>query len=73
MCAVYSSPMLRARQSASIAARASGLPIRGFSAGLIEVRTSYQGQPNSILKPSFSFYHPKAAEDDETMEEVSTA
>lgn len=38
--------------------------------GLLEVRTAYQGEPNSILKPGFSFYEPKRDEADESMEDV---
>jgi broad specificity phosphatase PhoE len=37
---------------------------------LIEVRTSYEGQSNAILKQGFSFYEPKPHPDDEGMEDV---
>jgi broad specificity phosphatase PhoE len=34
------------------------------------VRTGYQGSPNSILVPGFSFYEPLKAPGDETMAQV---
>jgi broad specificity phosphatase PhoE len=37
---------------------------------LLEVQTGYQGSPNSILKPGFSFYEPRRSPEDESMEDV---
>lgn len=37
---------------------------------LLEVRTAFQGSPNSILNPSFSFYEPRKDPGDETMDDV---
>jgi broad specificity phosphatase PhoE len=68
--AIYTSPLLRARQTAEIISRYhAGLRVRSSSA-LIEVRTSYQGEPNAILKPGFSFYDPAHSPNDETMDEI---
>lgn len=64
---VYTSPLLRARETAATIARYHpGVRMR-VARGLIEVKTSYQGQPNSILKPGFSFYEPRLTDGDETM------
>jgi broad specificity phosphatase PhoE len=68
--AIYTSPLLRARQTAEIISRYhAGLRIRSSSA-LVEVRTSYQGEPNTVLKPGFSFYDPVHSPNDETMQEI---
>lgn len=68
--AIYSSPLLRARQTSEIiGARLPGAAVHTDSR-LTEVRTGYQGESNRILKPGFSFYDPRAHEDDETMEDV---
>jgi broad specificity phosphatase PhoE len=68
--AIYSSPLLRARQTAAaIAQSLPHVPVRGSSL-ILEVRTGYQGQPNSLMKPGFSFYEPLVNESDESMEAV---
>lgn len=68
--AIYSSPLLRARQTAAVISRYHPrTPVR-FSRKLLEVRTSYQGKPNTILKPGFSFYHPVNDPADETMDDI---
>jgi broad specificity phosphatase PhoE len=68
--AIYTSPLLRARQTAeTLAAFHPDVRVRR-DRSLIEVRTSYQGMPNSILKQGFSFYDPKPNADDETMQEI---
>lgn len=70
LSAIYTSPLLRARQTAqALTQYHPGVPLH-VTRKLLEVRTSYQGEPNSILKPGFSFYEPKRAEDDESMEDV---
>lgn len=68
--AIYSSPLLRARQTATVIAESlPAVPVRQ-SKLILEVRTGYEGKPNSILKPGFSFYEPRVAESDESMEGV---
>jgi probable phosphoglycerate mutase len=70
VAAIYSSPLLRARQTAAIVSQYHPrVPVRR-AAELIEVRTGYQGEPNSILKKGFSFYEPKNQPDDETIQDV---
>ncbi len=67
---IYSSPLLRARQTAEVIAQSlPGVPVRQ-SKLILEVRTGYEGKPNSIMKPGFSFYEPMVAESDESMEVV---
>ena len=68
--AVYSSPLLRARQTAAILRRHLPGVLAANSRALVEVRTSYQGSPNSILQPGFSFYEPRHHPDDESIQEV---
>src|SRR5947209_13079623 len=70
--AIYTSPLLRARQTAEIIARESPGAVLRRSKSLIEVLTGYQGSPNSILVSGFSFYTPLKREGDETMSDVLT-
>jgi broad specificity phosphatase PhoE len=67
---VYTSPLLRARQTARVLKHYHPSAQIRTSQDLIEVRTSYQGSPNSILKPGFSFYDPVRDPNDETMEQI---
>lgn len=67
---LYSSPLLRARQTAALIQRSINVEHVQYSRNLLEVRTAYQGSPNSILKPGFSFFDPRKADTDETMEDV---
>jgi broad specificity phosphatase PhoE len=69
--AIYTSPLLRARQTASVVSRYHpSAPVR-TSADLMEVFTGYEGRPNTIYdQPNFSFYYPLARPDDETMADV---
>jgi probable phosphoglycerate mutase len=68
--AIFTSPLLRARQTARILTHYHPLvPIHSARA-LLEVRTAYQGSPNTILKPGFSFYEPLKDPGDETMQDV---
>ncbi len=70
LSAIYSSPLLRARQTAEIiASHHPRLRVR-LTRTLLEVKTSYEGHPNSILKKGFSFYEPKRDPGDESMEDV---
>lgn len=68
--AVYTSPLLRARQTADLIARFQGDVRLRRDRALLEVRTSYQGSPNSILKPGFSFYDPQPGPEDESMQDI---
>ena len=70
LTALYSSPLLRARQTARILLEYQPKLRMHTAHDLIEVGTSYQGSPNSILKPGFSFYDPVRDESDETMAQV---
>ncbi len=68
--AMYTSPLLRARQTARIIAKAQrGIPVHR-SGLIIEVKSGYQGSPNAIMTPGFSFYEPKREPEDESMEAV---
>lgn len=64
----YSSPQLRARQTARIlAAPHPGVPLR-ISSLLAEVQTAWQGRPNAELEPfHFDFYSNPLHESDETL------
>lgn len=66
----YSSPMLRARQTAAVlAARHPGVPIR-LSARLNEVRTGWIGTVDHELPARINLYEPRHSPDDETIEDV---
>jgi broad specificity phosphatase PhoE len=74
LAAIYSSPLLRARQSAALlAATHPGVPLR-FTRWLIEVHTSWQGENNQITEEirGFSYYDPLKGEGDETILDVFT-
>lgn len=68
IAAIYTSPLLRARQTATIVARYhQHLRVR-TSRALLEVRSGYQGEPNAIYQqPDFSFYEPLSDPADESM------
>jgi uncharacterized phosphatase len=68
--AIYTSPLLRARQTAEIISRYHTSVTIQRSSKLLETKTSYQGSPNSILIPGFSFYDPMMSPDDESMQEI---
>ena len=70
--AIYTSPLLRARQSAAlIGAAHPGAPIRQL-AWLIEVRTSWQGEARTAQEAiqNFTYYDPPRHESDETIHDV---
>ena len=72
LAAIYTSPLLRARESAArIAGLQPGVPVHR-SAWLIEVRTSWQGELNKIQDEikGFSYYDPPKSPDDETILDV---
>lgn len=65
--AIYSSPLLRARQTAAVLQKQfPHAPVR-YSWLLAEVRTGYQGLKDEGLPPTFSFYEPLKNPDDETV------
>lgn len=71
--AIYTSPLLRARQSASVLAEPHpGAPIRQLS-WLIEVRTSWQGHDFKEAQEAvqnFTYYDPPKHPGDETIDDV---
>ncbi|MBX5490957.1 MAG: histidine phosphatase family protein [Chloroflexi bacterium] len=70
LAAIYTSPLLRARQTAAaIAARHPHLRVHQASA-LLEVRTSWQGTPNKEVPKGTSFYVDRRANDDESIDDV---
>jgi probable phosphoglycerate mutase len=68
---IYSSPRLRARQTARILAASLGQPTIKISKNIDEVLTRYQGQPNSVLSGKMNFYDTPAHPDDETIAMVA--
>ncbi|HEX8600000.1 MAG TPA: histidine phosphatase family protein [Chloroflexia bacterium] len=69
--AFYTSPMLRARQTARVlASRHKEVPVR-LSRLLIEVYTSWQGRSHAELEPlHFDFYSNPLDEADETLDQI---
>ncbi|HEY8477328.1 MAG TPA: histidine phosphatase family protein [Chloroflexota bacterium] len=68
---IYTSPLLRARQTALVIARRHPLARLHVSRFLLEVKTAWQGTPNDGLGPGFSFYDPLKAPDDESPSDVA--
>ena len=68
--AIYSSPLLRARQTADAIARRHPRATRHVSALLHEVRSAWQGMVLADFAPGFSTYTDRRAADDESMEEI---
>ena len=71
VAAIYSSPLLRARQTADCIARRHPRAARHVSALLHEVRSAWQGTPLTDFRPGFSTYTDRRAPDDESMEEIA--
>jgi broad specificity phosphatase PhoE len=71
IAAIYSSPLLRARQTADIIARYHpGVPLH-ISKLLNEVRTSLQGRPSEEIRSlGFDYYTRRPSPRDETLEQV---
>ncbi|HEY7064551.1 MAG TPA: histidine phosphatase family protein [Chloroflexota bacterium] len=70
VAAIYTSPLLRSRQTAlAIAARHPGVPLRRESL-LMELRTGWQGTPNKEVPKGTSFYVDRKHPDDEVVEDV---
>ncbi len=68
--AVYTSPMLRARQTARILARRHpGVPIRANRA-LAEIRTSWQGTANRDLPHDKTVYEMRRLDSDESIADI---
>ena len=72
LAAIYTSPLLRARQSAGyVSRRHPDVPLRTCS-WLIEVQTSWEGESNKATSQirGFSYYDPPKGEGDETIMDV---
>jgi broad specificity phosphatase PhoE len=72
LAAIYTSPLLRARQTgAIIASRHPGVPIR-CSTHILEIRTRRQGELVAGLDAErWNFYEPPKYADDETIAEIA--
>ena len=71
LAAIYSSPMLRARKTAAAVQRCHpNLPVR-IDRDLLEVMTSWQGQPEHVLRGiNFDYYANRRHETDESLEDL---
>ncbi len=70
LSAIYTSPQLRARQTArAIASRHPEIPVR-VSRLLAEVRSSWQGTPFAVLSRQVNLYDPPRDPGDETIAQV---
>lgn len=70
--AIYSSPLLRAVQTAEIIRTQLGLEIKELSRSLLEVKSSFQGQPFAALSPDQAevYISSKRQPSDETIEQI---
>lgn len=70
---IYSSPMLRAKQTTAIIQSITGLTSHVLSKSILEVRTSFQGQPFASLSHDQAelYTSPKRAATDETIEQIA--
>lgn len=68
---IYSSPLLRAKQTAGIIRKKLNLPEIRISKYLLEVRTSYQGQPFASLSPNQREVYYAAKPTDETLDQIA--
>lgn len=69
LAAIYTSPLLRARQTAAVIAAHHAVPLRRSSL-LLEIGTSWAGTPNKEVPKGTSFYVARRHESDETVEDV---
>ena len=69
LAAIYTSPLLRARQTAAVIAAHHAVPLR-HSSLLLEIGTSWAGTPNKEVPKGTSFYVDRRHESDETVEDV---
>jgi probable phosphoglycerate mutase len=67
---IYSSPLERARQVASLIGERHPHARRMVTGLLNEIGTSWEGTPFSQFKPGFSAYENRRHDDDETIEDV---
>ena len=70
VAAVFSSPLLRARQTAARIARHHPAAERLVTTTLHETGTGWQGTPFSQFKPGFSAYEDRHGPDDESLEDI---
>ena len=70
---LYASPLLRAKRTAEIIQQEINFPHITFSDHLLEVRSSFMGQPIEVLrKIKFDIFDPKVRKhDDETLEDIA--
>ena len=67
---IYTSPMMRARQTAGIvASKHAAIPMH-ISQSLVEVRTGWMGADNDRLPDRINLYDPPHSPDDETIADV---
>ena len=69
--AIYSSPLLRARQTADVIAHYHPEATRHVSRLLQEVGSAWQGTPFTSFKAGFSTYTERREPDDESLEDVA--
>jgi probable phosphoglycerate mutase len=70
LAAIYSSPLLRARQTAARIARHHPAARRRVTRLLHEVGTAWQGTPFAQFAPGFSAYEQPRAAGDESLEDI---
>ncbi|MBM4418586.1 MAG: histidine phosphatase family protein [Chloroflexi bacterium] len=70
LAAIYSSPMLRARQTAAIVAERHPEAHRHRVAALNEVRTGWKGAPPRSLPARINLYEPPHSPGDETIADI---
>ncbi len=68
--AIYSSPLLRARQTADRIARHHPAAKRRIASALHEVGTGWQGTPFAHFQPGFNTYEQRHGAGDESIEDV---
>ncbi len=71
VAAIYSSPLLRARQTAGIIARSHPDAARHVSTLLHEVGSGWHGTPVATFKPGFVVYRERRGPGDEALEDVA--
>lgn len=70
IAAIYSSPLLRARQTAARIARHHPAALRRVTATLHEVGSAWQGTPFAEFTPGFSAYEHRREPGDESIEDI---
>lgn len=71
VAAIYSSPLLRARQTAEAIAHHHPAAARHVSTLLQEVRSAWEGTPLASFAAGFSTYDDRRAPDDEAMADIA--